>query len=564
MYWNSFCNCLQESLKLAKVGNTPTSGSIPASNSRESRLEAADVVVALGNVTETLVAGLVEPGVEETETRLAVGDEVVVEESNDGSGGRSRSTGADEADTAAAVVDGVDSVESSDIGVGTARLVVRTVKLAVELGNVSVDSVGLVVGGREVVGETAAAVGISLLIGTKLVGSANDGDVGASGRERGSKRVTRAATGTRVTSSAENADTTSTKLHELVADGVGVVGGNGGFVIAVGDGQSGRRGVKTQEVVEPVKVRLVGVVAAAVPRRSATSGLEDALDGVDKRDDNLGIQIGLALAAGVGVAVVDADNGQVNVGGQVGVVLADVGVQVGDTGDLLEEAGNTNGGRAGGVVALDVVVVAEALGDNTVAARGRGRSRALSVLGSGGGVDRVHLLLAKTEIGEHGGGLDHGDGIADTLGKAVAGGADSLAASSGLLVDAVVGVEELLGLVDADGDLEEAVVDIARVDAVRGQPLGDGIDMLLGGCSKSVNLSLGHVLAVAGVVGVAHLHEALVQSVHVLLLEADVKIHGVISGSSGLESPSLGNGSKRLLGHELDGRGGCQSGHQHR
>ena len=126
-----FVHALDKRLELAEVRDTETGSGIPSSLGGESSLVAANVVVSAGNISETVLAGLVQPGVKETKRSLAAVDEVVIEDSNDGGGGRSGSAGTTERALKTIVVDGVVSVEGGDIRVGTAGFVVRTVELAV-------------------------------------------------------------------------------------------------------------------------------------------------------------------------------------------------------------------------------------------------------------------------------------------------------------------------------------------------------------------------------------------------------------------------------------------------
>ncbi len=234
---------LEERLELDKVGHTQTSRSIPSLNSRESGRGRANVISSLGNITEAILALLVEPRVEETKRALAIGHKVVVEKSNDGGGSGGGSAGATASTLIAAAEDGELGVERSDIRVGTTRSVERALGRAAQLINVCLDSVSLVVGNTKVVGEATAAVAETLLVRT-VAGSATDcGDPGAAGRERRlvGDRVTLAsgaASGARVTRSGENTNTASAQLQELRANSVGVVCGNSGLIITIRNGVS--------------------------------------------------------------------------------------------------------------------------------------------------------------------------------------------------------------------------------------------------------------------------------------------------------------------------------------
>lgn len=89
----------------------------------------------------------VEPGVEETERLLALGEQSVVDESDDsgevGAGGGGATNGPD----GTGPDDHIVVTLSGNIGVGATGLVVETVVLAVEGLDVLVDGLLLVVGG---------------------------------------------------------------------------------------------------------------------------------------------------------------------------------------------------------------------------------------------------------------------------------------------------------------------------------------------------------------------------------------------------------------------------------
>ena len=88
---------------------------------------------------------------------------------------------------------------------------------------------------------------------------------------------------TSVTRAGQEGNTTGTKLHELVADAVGVVAGNSLLVVTVGRGDGLGDGALSQDVVEPVEVGLVGVAWGTLVRfegRLSTGLPVDVLDGV--------------------------------------------------------------------------------------------------------------------------------------------------------------------------------------------------------------------------------------------------------------------------------------------
>lgn len=419
--------------------------------------------------------------------------------------------------------------------------------------------------------EARTTVRVRLLSTAVLVGTANGGDPGARGRESrhvllelavGARGLGR--TSARVTGRDEEGNTTGTKLHEEVTDGVHVVGGDGALIITVRGGDGLGNGVQLDHVLEPVEVGLVGVLGASgeVGGGSAASRVVDVGDGVGQRNSDLDVEISLAFTTGASATVVDADNGGGGIRGDVGGILLEEGGEVIGAVDLLEVASNTDGGLVGWSVAIDVVVVAEAVSSaGALAARvGLGGIGSTALLGGLGSV--LEGLVAVVGVGEEGGRLDHGNGAVEVAGQAVLGGTDSLAARL-VLVDGVVGVKELLGLVNAHGDGEVTGLDLAGVDSVAGEPLGDGLNGLLGGSNEGIDLLLGQVLAVVGVVGGADVKGALAKSIEVLLTETDVKVNLVLSRGSSLELPSRGDSSKGLLGdHLAHGRGSGQGGHE--
>ena len=110
--------------------STPASNSIPTLLGREA-VSLATVGRADGDVGEGLVGLAVEPRVEETERLLALGEESVVDESDDsGEVGAGGGSAADSPD-GAGPDDNVAVALSGNIGVGATGLVVEAIVLAV-------------------------------------------------------------------------------------------------------------------------------------------------------------------------------------------------------------------------------------------------------------------------------------------------------------------------------------------------------------------------------------------------------------------------------------------------
>ncbi len=94
------------------------------------------------------------------------------------------------------------------------------------------------------------------------------------------------------------------------------------------------------------------------------------------------------------------------------------------------------------------------------------------------------------------------------------------------------------------------------------KPRGNRLHSLFGRGRQGIDFRLGHVLAVVGVVRGAHLQEALLELLHVLLLETDVHVDLLVGGSIRVDFPALGDHVKRLLQSHLKvgRRGNRQSG----
>lgn len=105
--------------QLREVRSTESSDRVPTLSNREA-VDVAAVAGALGDIVETLIALLVQPGIQEAKGSLAAGDESIVDKGED-AGGQRRGRGGS-ADGALSAVPNVGEVEAlrGDIGVGTA------------------------------------------------------------------------------------------------------------------------------------------------------------------------------------------------------------------------------------------------------------------------------------------------------------------------------------------------------------------------------------------------------------------------------------------------------------
>lgn len=257
-------------------GRAQTRRGVPAAHGVEARTADARAPAdgARGDVGQGGAGVGVEPGVQEAEAALAVGDAVAVDELDDaGEGGRGAAGAVDEV---AGAVDDDDEVGGlgGDVGVRAARGVEVAGDGVVGRvgGQPRADGVGLVAGLAEERREAAAAVGPGGL-GRDAVGAADGGDPGArggEGRDELLDAVLGAAAGrpdARVAGGDEDGHAARAELREEVARGRGVVVGHGGLVVAVRDGE--RVGelvvVQVQEVAEELAVGLVRVRAGADP-----------------------------------------------------------------------------------------------------------------------------------------------------------------------------------------------------------------------------------------------------------------------------------------------------------
>ena len=252
--------------------STESSDSIPALLGRETSGVAA-VAGTDGHVGESLVRLLVNPRVEETEGLLALGEQGIVDESNDGGEVRAGSGSAADGPDDAGPDDNVVVALGGDVGVRAAGLVVEAVVLALQALDVLVDGLLLVLGGGEVVAETCAGgEARDGGFGGEVGGAADGGDPGAGGRERRAELVlVRAVVGvasavsanTVVTGRHHVGDTAGTELGESVADALGVRVGDGLLVVTVRAADHPREVVLGKGVVEEGQVGLVGVGGGA-------------------------------------------------------------------------------------------------------------------------------------------------------------------------------------------------------------------------------------------------------------------------------------------------------------
>lgn len=469
-------------------------------------------------------------------------------------------------------------VGGGNIGISSAGGVVETVELTLKASDVSVNHVELVVGSAEVVGETTAAIRLNRFVDTVVDGTADSSDPRATGRELGKELLESSAVGlasigvtnAAVTGRGKDTDTTGSKLKELGADSLNVVRRDGSLIIAVGDGIGLSRAIGSNSRVKPIEVGLVvvgGVVANGDERRSSTDRVEDILKRIGQWHSDLAVKVGFTLTRRGGASAVDGLNLKRRVGRDLRVILLQEELQVVEIRDLLKEASDSKLGSAiaGRSVSLNVVVLTKALARCAIGKAGRDivGNRSPGNVGCQDGLENVSGAHAK--IGEEGGGLHHGNVRVNIAGKTVAGGTDSLAASGSLGVDTIIGVEELLGLFDADADADVTAVHLASVNAVQGQPSGDGIDSILGRSNQSINFGLGQMLAVLAITRVADLKCALLELVEVLFLEANVQIDLVIGRSSLLKGETLRDSGESLLGHESAQWGGSGKGsHENR
>lgn len=197
---------------------------------------------------------------------------------------------------------------SSNIGVGTAGLVVQTIKFSLQALNVVSDGLLLVVGDREVVAESGTR-GEALNSGLRVeVGStAHRGNPRAAGREirseLGSVQTVVALAGavganTSITGRNEVRDTAGTELSEASADTPSVRLRDGLLIVTVRAAEHVGQVVLGKDVVEEGQVGLVGIGGSAktgLEWRHATSVVGLHWGRVADTEDKLGIKVALHI-----------------------------------------------------------------------------------------------------------------------------------------------------------------------------------------------------------------------------------------------------------------------------
>lgn len=172
---------LDKVLELAKVRRSKTSDGVPALLGTES-VGSASRVATRGDVVQASETLGVEEGVEETKRRFVLAGKVIVQVGNDTGDSRSGARSSSNRVLAAILDDGIVVSLSGDVGESTTLGVVETRVLAADAGNIGGGLVGLVGGGRVVLGETTARE-LGSTLGSASRSAADGGDVLASGRD---------------------------------------------------------------------------------------------------------------------------------------------------------------------------------------------------------------------------------------------------------------------------------------------------------------------------------------------------------------------------------------------
>ena len=189
---------------------------------------------------------------------------------------------------------------------------------------------------------------------------------------------------------------------------------------------------------------------------------------------------------------------------------------------------------------------------------------------SGGGAvaGSIALLVLGDALGlkvagatESSRGLDGVNVSVELLGQRVSRGTDDLVAGVLVVVDAVLGVEQRLGV--ADGDLNGHPVggelgDGRLADARLSQPGLDLAEGLVRGGSVLGNLLLGQPLAVVGALVVGDVHQLVSEALDVALLKSNLELHqgGRGRGTNRLEARGDDNLLENGVGTEPGGRSG--------
>ena len=167
--------------------STKSTDCIPASKGGETGSTATDGRSA-GDIRKGRVGALVEEGIEEPKRWLASCDQSIVDQGGHGSSARSGGTGTIKQNVHSEPRHYIALSLSRDIRVAPTAGVVQTSELRSKLIDVGLDSQVLVSWTLEVVAETSTAretIGIEGNdLGVEVLGGADDGDEGASSRER--------------------------------------------------------------------------------------------------------------------------------------------------------------------------------------------------------------------------------------------------------------------------------------------------------------------------------------------------------------------------------------------
>ena len=522
------------------------------------------LVVAFSDIIADLTE-LVDGGVQEAETGLALGGALSGDEGeNTGEGGRGGGGAGDQLELAVDV-DVEVGAECGDVGVGAAGGVEEgSLGELRGVAKVVGNSFFLVRGAAENVGETTAGPGDGSFgrghgVG---VGGTDGGDHGGAGGPSGDESLAlegvAAIAGAGVAGGNEDGHASQATLAEGVVVGEDVSVGLEGEGEAPGDADNGGNGGAREELGDPgSEVELTGLVVV-----HAAFGPEDGQGVVEDGADVLEIQGTFDLSAGAGgVAAHDFDvvlskvvlSGEVDVGAR-NEVLA---FELTDSGD-------------GGAVELrelrrsgDLVAVVD--GDGSL---GHASEADVLLLGL------LLLGLAALGLGESGAVGDGAtDQLADLLGELVGVG-DADVFDGNRLEAAVDGGMSLHGVLDAlvEG-ADEDVVGLELLDLVAahlGFEVVAGLgDDGLGGGVELLELLLVQVLAVAGVAGGGDVPEGLVDlllGVHALEVEedlVDVVVAGELEvvGGAGHAEEEEGDGREEGGGDGDGGEDGVEDAH---
>lgn len=437
---------------------------------------------------------------------------------------------------------------SCDIGVGTAGHVevlgVGWVGLG---GEPRADRLLLPRRAREEVGEPAAGEGDDLLRGN-VAGAADDGDPWAgSGEGRCVEQLGRVGlravgAGAGVTAGGEDGDTTSSDLGEEVADGVCVRGGDTPLVVSVGDGDGLGDLVHGQEVGEELEVRLVVELVVDRLRGTSASRKVDGWGWVGESESVLDVEICLDFVLGTSSrilqvqATVNQDLGEVSTN-RIRLVLGQELGKIIVLRVLLEETSESElvAVAAGSTEVLELVESLETVdGDGGVASNGV--KTIVDISSSADSCDARrggHVLDDCGHLGCWAGELDgwrnNVDIFVQSSWETVLERASSLLASGRVLEDLVLGVKESLDGADSSlnndpiassGGLGREIVGVEPL-----HDLGEGVTRR---CKHSLDLVLGGMSAIAGVVGGSGIEDLLLEGLDVAVLEVDAQLEAQV------------------------------------